>query len=46
MQLNMSCAEHLDLNAFKEAISEILISDAELNQLPLGDDLKIVKSIN
>jgi MFS superfamily sulfate permease-like transporter len=46
IQLNMSCAEHLDLNAFKEAISEILISDAELNQLPLGDDLKIVKSIN
>ncbi|MFT7380698.1 MAG: MFS superfamily sulfate permease-like transporter [Roseivirga sp.] len=46
IQLNMSCAEHLDLNAFKEAISEILISEAELNQLPLGDDLKIVKSIN
>lgn len=46
IQFNMMCAEHLELNVFKEAISEILISDSELNQLPIGDDLKIVRSIN
>jgi MFS superfamily sulfate permease-like transporter len=46
IQFNMVCAEHLELNVFKEAISEILISDSELNQLPIGDNLKIVRSIN
>lgn len=46
IQLNMTCSEHLDLNVFEATIKEIMISDAQLSELPKGNDLKVVASIN